>query len=527
MPEPGPALSGDGSQGSVLARPDRVSGIAAALKWLLVGVSVWYIGSYLVVALLRIGYPFELEWMEGAVANHVLGILNGRPLYVPPSLEFVPFIYAPFYYYVSAGLAMITGFSLFPLRLVSLLSSLACLGIIYAFVRRETGSRFFGLVAAALFAATFRAAGAWLDIARADSLFLALSLAGLYLVRFSRSGLGLAAAGALFALAFHTKQTALFIALPVMAWSLATHRRRSLPFVVTFSALAGVAVPVLNSIYHGWYYYYVFFLPAHGTFLKSVLWEFWIKDLLWVMPVACVLAVVLLARRRTGLGRGIWSFYVPAGAGLVATAWFGRLHHGGYSNALLPAFVGLAILGVMGASVLTRPPDSPEPKHRALATVVYLACIVQFGLLWYNPATLIPSRQDARAGRELVATLAGFQGELFMPHHGYLPELAGKRSCAHQMAICDVLNAGPSEVGNRLLSEIGQAIEQHRFSAIVIDHPFLLQDVILAHYRVQSRAFSTENVFWPRTGVRTRPEFILVPRAGSQPSPADSANSRP
>ena len=509
------------------AKRDRVSAIAGALKWLLVGTSIWYIGAYLGVALLRIGYPFELEWMEGAIANHVLRILNGRPLYVSPSLEFVPFIYAPFYYYVSAGLARITGFSLLPLRLVSFLSSLACLAIIYAFVRRETGSRFHGLVSAALFAATFRVAGAWLDLARPDSLFLACLLAGLYLARFGGSRLALAAAGLLFALSFHTKQIALLIALPAMAGSLLIRRSRALPFVATFSALGGAAVPALNSVYHGWYNYYVFFLPTHGTLLAPVLWKFWIKDLLWVLPVACVLAVVLLARYRTVLERGVRGFYLLAGAGMVGAAWSGRLRYGAYSNALLPAFAGLAILGVLGAWVLTRPPNSPGPKHKALTAGVYLACIVQFGILWYNPATLIPSRQDARAGRELVATLAGFQGELFMPHHGYLPELAGKRSCAHQMAICDVLNVGPSEVGNRLLSEIARAIEQHRFSAIILDHPFLLQDVVLAHYRVQSRAFSTDEEFWPRNGMRTRPEWILVPCTDSRPSPAVGANSRP
>jgi hypothetical protein len=389
--------------------------------------------------------------------------------------------------------------------------------------------RFFGLLSAALFAATFRAAGAWLDVARPDSLFLALSLAALYLTRFSKSGLGLAAAGVLFMLAFHTKQTALFIALPVMAWSLATRRSRSLPLVTAFAVLAAGAIPVLNSIYHGWYYYYVFFLPAHGTFIKPALLQFWTKDLFSTMPVACMFAVALLARRWNGPGRGVRFFYVLAGAGMIAGSWFGRLHHGGYSNALLPAFAGLAMFSVVGAWVLARPRYTSQPARRVLATGAYLACVIQFGILWYNPGTLVPSRQDAQAGKELVATLAGFPGEVFMPQHGYLSELAGKRSFAHQMAICDVLNAGPSEIGNRLMSDIAQAIEQHRFSAIVLDHPFLLQEAILTHYRLQCRAFSSENVFWPRTGMRTRPEGILVPRddaRAASPLPSTQAASR-
>jgi hypothetical protein len=165
MCEADSGLDGRRKSETVILGPAGLSRVAGVLKWLLAGASVWYIGSYLAVALLRIGYPFELEWMEGAVANHVLRVLNGQPLYASPSIDFVPFIYAPFYFYVSAGFATVLGFSLFPLRLVSFLSSLACFAIIYAFVRRETGSRFFGLLSAALFAATFRAAGAWLDVA--------------------------------------------------------------------------------------------------------------------------------------------------------------------------------------------------------------------------------------------------------------------------------------------------------------------------------------------------------------------------
>jgi hypothetical protein len=50
-----------------------------------------------------------------------------------------------------------------------------------------------------------------------------------------------------------------------------------------------------------------------------------------------------------------------------------------------------------------------------------------------------------------------------------------------------------------------------------IGYPFLLQDVVLANYVPYSRTFSSDNVFWTRTGMRTRPEFILVPRADITP----------
>ena len=519
MRETEPGLDVDRVSGHMLPRTDRLTRVAGVLKWLLVAAAVWYIGSYLAVALARIGYPFELEWMEGAVADHVRRILSGKALYVSPSLEFVPFIYAPLYFYVSAGLAKVIGFSLLPLRLVSFVSSLACFALIYAFVRRETGSRFYGLIAAGLFAATFRAAGAWLDIARADSLFLALLLAGMYLARFGRSMIALAAAGALFALSFHTKQTALFVVLPVMLGLLIMRRLRALAFVGAFGVLAGGAVPVLNSLYHGWYYYYVFDLPAHGTLLKLPLWQFWTRDLLWTVPVACVLAVVLLARRRADLERGVRLFYILALAGMVAAAWSGRVHRGGYDNALLPAYAGLAILSVLGAWTLVRQPEATAAQHRVAAAVVFLACIAQFGRLWYNPAAQIPSLQDKQAGTNLVAALARFPGDVFMPKHGYLPGLAGKEPFVHQMAFTDVLSADPSETATRLFREVAAAIAQRRFSAIILDGPSDLDAVVRDEYVPQTPVFSSENVFWPRTGMRTRPEWIFVPPTDTQTTP--------
>ena len=74
---------------------------------LIVGASLYPL-AYLVIALTRLSYPFELEWMEGGSVVHVQRILDGQALYVTPSLTFVPFIYSPFYFYVSSLFAHVT-----------------------------------------------------------------------------------------------------------------------------------------------------------------------------------------------------------------------------------------------------------------------------------------------------------------------------------------------------------------------------------------------------------------------------------
>ena len=40
--------------------------------------------------LLRVGYPFDLEWMEGGMLLHADRVLKGEGIYVPPSFEFIP-----------------------------------------------------------------------------------------------------------------------------------------------------------------------------------------------------------------------------------------------------------------------------------------------------------------------------------------------------------------------------------------------------------------------------------------------------
>ena len=51
----------------------------AARGTVLVGASLYFI-SFFAIIFLRIGYPYELEWMEGSVAGHVDRVLRGDKL---------------------------------------------------------------------------------------------------------------------------------------------------------------------------------------------------------------------------------------------------------------------------------------------------------------------------------------------------------------------------------------------------------------------------------------------------------------
>src|SRR6202012_1608553 len=138
----------------------RAARLAAALAGLVA------IGAYLFVALSRLGYPFALEWLEGNSLVEVHRILAGQPLYPAPTAGYVPDGYPPLYFAVSAAAASVFGVSYLPLRLVSLVSSLACFALLGRLVHRETGSAAAGISAAGLLAGPYFDAHTWFDVGR-------------------------------------------------------------------------------------------------------------------------------------------------------------------------------------------------------------------------------------------------------------------------------------------------------------------------------------------------------------------------
>jgi 4-amino-4-deoxy-L-arabinose transferase-like glycosyltransferase len=154
--------------------------------------------------------------------DHVHRVLAGQPIYPKPSSDFVATMYTPGYYYVSAAVAWMIGEGFVAPRLVSLVSSLAICALVFHAVRRETSDLYAASVSAFLLAATFRAAGSRFDLARPDSLCLALWLAAAVRPRFATRPRHDLVAGALLSASILTKQTALLLALPLAAHAIAT-----------------------------------------------------------------------------------------------------------------------------------------------------------------------------------------------------------------------------------------------------------------------------------------------------------------
>ncbi len=461
-----------------------------------------FVLAYVFVAMSRLGYPYELEWMEGVMVDHVRRVLAGATLYPKPSIEFVSLLYPPLYYWAAAALAKILGIGFLPLRLLSFVSSLGCFALLFAIVRRETGSASSGALAAFLFAATYDRVGGWFDIARLDSFYLVLLLAATYVLRFASSAWGAALAGAILGAAFLTKQSALVIAIPLVVHAALADWRRAPWFAGTAALVMGGGYVVLDRATAGWFHYYCFYLPSRHPRLEGGMAAFWTSDVLPAVPIAVAVAALYAATRVRAEGGGGRFFYPLLAAGMIGSSWSVRNMVGAEVNNLLPAFAAVALLAALGWNDL---------RGNAQAVTAGLLLFAQLAWLSYDPRTHLPSAADRAAGDRLVARLSAIEGDIFVPHHGYLGRLAGKPEFAHTLAMDNLFldDDGPArrdlEAGMRL------ALAEKRFAAVLLESDGRY-GVDLNSYDAREALFESPDVFWPVTGGKLRPEALCLPK---------------
>jgi len=133
--------------------------------------------------------PYQLNFAEGVILNGVQRVMEGQALY-PASREFPVIIhqYGPLYYYLGAGLLKWLGMAFAPLRLLTMASGMAVVGLLALILHHLTASWKLGVGFGFLFL-TLPVVQDWLPLARVDIPGVALSLAGLYLyLRFCDHG---------------------------------------------------------------------------------------------------------------------------------------------------------------------------------------------------------------------------------------------------------------------------------------------------------------------------------------------------
>lgn len=507
------------------ASASRSALVADLSRYALLVLCFYFVAAYGIAALGRLPHPYELEWLEGSHVDHVARVAAGEPLYVAPTVDFVPHATTPFFYWIAAALTPVLGIGFLPLRLVSFAASLGCLAVLFRFVERETADRHAALAAAAIFAATYPLSGHWLDLARVDSLALLFVLIGALGLRGPVTRARQALAGVAFAAAFFTWQVALLVIVPLCVHAALAGRGLSRAvFPVTSVGLVGVGCGLGLAVSDGWFAHYVFALPqsALGAAIAAPGPPFETADggplfaeAARTLPVigllALAFAVPLIARRR---GRDA-SFFVCLAIGLLGASWAEHALFGAAHNALLPACAALALLAGLSIHELPRLAAARRSARSAtwaqrVAIGVHVACVVQLAALLYDPTLDVPGPADVAAGERRVGMMRQADGEIWSPAAGHLPRLAGKRPTAHMVPLHAVVAAG-GPVGQTLAADVERALAEKRF-AVVFAKPMGFTSALRDHYSPTRMGPSRDDASFPRGASVARSREIYLPR---------------
>jgi hypothetical protein len=433
---------------------------------------------FLAVAIPKIFFPYEMHWMEGSMLEQVARMLRGMPLYSYPTINYIPWLYEPLYYYVTAAIASLTGLTFQIARLPSVLSTLATVVILFFVVRKETGKAFFGVAAAGLYLAAYGKVEYCYVMARIDPLFNVLLVACFVTLYYSRTSRSIIVGSALLALSYFTKQTALVFA-PVIViylwrvrgWKLAAIFLSSLALFI----LGGVFI--LDKIYDGWFSFYTIRVP--GGKGKTLRWAYAVDGLLFFVILRCWLLTVILAllpvkvffqKKREDLSSASLFFGIFFATSIIA-GFLGILNQGGGHNVLIPAAAACALF----LPILVH--DFSEKKK--LSTIVLWLIPIQLCFLLANPwkdPRNIAMEIDKKNQEEFFRYISALPGEVWIPYHGYMEKYSGKNSYVDMAAVCDVLLVGDSS-SRHLQYQLDTALLYRHWSYIVSD----LRDTI-PHY---------------------------------------------
>jgi len=497
-----------------------------ALQYLTIGLGAALLFLSLWVVFARFRYPIDGEWMTGAVRDGVDRVRGGQALYGPPSARFIPFVYTPMYFWLSAALAHV--FSTFvACKLVSLAATLATGWGIHRISRSLGATTFWAAIGLFLFVATYPLTLFFYDIERVDALSAAVVVVGLAVLVSWTSMRGAAVAGMLLGAAFFAKQPGILaFGAAVAGLAFAAERRRAL-VVGGAGALVFVALfAYLEVSTHGWFRYYCLKLPqAHGM-QPQLLSTFFILDLpkafaVGVGSVAIIAPVAwsFLRRRRAPQGMSwqhiVFAFVLAAG---MAGAFSLRAHRGGWANVLVAWLpLGCAACAVAGA----RAEESARGTSvQRLVTLLLLGGVsMQLLGAMFDPNDLSPNADDLHERERFTALVRKLEldGEVIVTTTGHVTT----PSSVHAAALFDVIRAG-----DRAPADLLEGLAQRRYSGIFVGAPdeFLcgnkpcdeLVATIERNYFVAGRRHERDRN--GMTGLDARPRWLFRPRKAPLPS---------
>lgn len=469
------------------------------------------LGILMVIISGRIIYPYELEWMEGGSLEVSQRILEGKDIYCEPSIEYIPFIYTPLYFYVSAVIMKITGYSFLACRFISLLSLMGLLLIIQQWIKRETRNPWTGLAGAAFFMVCYNVTGQWYDIARVDMLFCFLLASAFYQLRFREGWKGIIISAVIAWLAWFSKQTTLMVVAPMMVYLLLKDWKKGMGFIALFILLISGTTFYMDYASHGWFSRYVYKIPSGHPILNNMIWEFWLKDIGLKLLIAlglCVFGLLGYWKKE----RVIFGYYLAFGLGAVGASWASKMHEGGDVNVLIPMILWMALLfGISIHQLSARFQDYPLYSRKYVAAFISLLIISQLIILQRDPRKFIPDNDHYSRMKSFESYLSGLKGTVYLPCHGYLMHKSGQPAYANLVAGWDILRSKDKDSKEILIKSIRTCLEKHEFDWIILDSNDIFFIDLKKYYKKELEIPSAIQPADTVTGYKSHPQYVYVP----------------
>jgi 4-amino-4-deoxy-L-arabinose transferase-like glycosyltransferase len=458
--------------------------VLACLLLIAAGLSLFFV---LFVIVSRINYPYSVERMEGASLLQVMRISTGQPLYAQPTIDYIPLIYPPVYFYLSALATKILGLGFAPLRLVSSLAFVGSLVLIYLIIRSITQNTFSSLVGAGFFAATYPLSGIWFDVARVDTLFVFFCIAAIWFSS-RNDAKDLFLSSIFWVLTVFTKQTGSIALICCFAYLLYTDFRKN-SLRLLYTALGGIIAYLVCSFQWGeWFPYFIFHLPTFHQSqdnLTDILFS--LNQLLLPLLLALLVSIIPFL-----VDKKLWSkqqpvlYYAFMTCVLFGLSFLGRLNLGGFTNVYMPAHAMISIM--LGAGLnwwIHTFQKYPSQRASLLKSVLYLLCIVQFLSISYDPRWVIPTGANVKSWSRIESLLASTEGNVLVPELNYLAAFAEKPAFMNEVALEEILGeyGRPEPVQSSFLQqEVNRALQEQQFELIFLKQLDGIWQHIADHY---------------------------------------------
>ena len=469
---------------------------------------------YFVVALPRVAYPFDIDFLEDDVLIEAWRFAQGLPVFAPPNADFVPHVYTPLYMLLAAPMLKLGGLSFLSMRLLSLAATIATGLLLFSAGYQISQQHANALIGPGLFFAGYALTGAQYELARVDSLHLTLAVAGTLIgITRAESRRAVCLAALLLALACFAKQSGIVFALGMAAYLFAVQRQRAVEFSVVCAMATVAPLSVMDRLTNGWSSFYLLQVPGSDPPLASRIISYLQHDLLQALAPLCLLAlaaIVLHLRARPLSSASGWLWFILLA---IADSGWMRARLGGNINTLMPAYTFLCLAPAIVLSKLGTSSHINKTTRAVMQSLVYLLVIAQCVLCRYNPLTRIPDVAMQQSGQRLIERIRQMPGPVLVLEHPYYALLAHKSPGVSLTALWHARERGALP----LPTDLAQRITQQYYAGIIADEGTYSEveaelDALIGASYTLGVELSAQDAPPTLSGLVVRPAHLFVPR---------------